>query len=50
MCSSDLPVLYDEVREHRLPSELRDKNPTAVLWRKIDGAWSQADVAAPDAA
>ena len=41
---------YDEVRKHRLPPELRDKNPTAVLWRKIDGAWSQADVAAADAA
>ena len=41
---------YDEVREHRLPPEIRDKNPTTDLWRKIDGAWSQADLAAPDAA
>jgi len=41
---------YDGIREHRLPAELRDKNPTGDLWRKIDGAWSQADVATPDAA
>jgi len=41
---------YDSIREHRLPAELRDKNPTGDLWRKIDGAWSQADVATPDAA
>ena len=41
---------YDEVREHRLPPELRDRNPTGDLWRKIDGAWSPADVAAPDTA
>ncbi len=40
---------YDEVREHRLPAELRDQNPTGNLWRSIDGAWTQADVMAPDA-
>ena len=39
---------YDEVREHRLPVELRDQNPTGNLWRRIDGAWTQADVMAPD--
>jgi NADP-dependent aldehyde dehydrogenase len=39
---------YDEVREHRLPVELRDQNPTGNLWRSIDGAWTQADVMAPD--
>ena len=41
---------YDGVREHRLPVELRDKNPNGNLWRRIDGAWSQADVAPSDAA
>jgi NADP-dependent aldehyde dehydrogenase len=35
---------YDAVREHRLPPELRDANPTGVLWRLIDGTWTQADV------
>lgn len=35
---------YDNVREHRLPVELRDKNPGG-LWRCIDGAWVQADAA-----
>ncbi len=35
---------YDGVRGHRLPRELRDKNPSGDLWRKIDGAWTQADV------
>ena len=38
---------YDGVREHRLPPELRDQNPGVDLWRKIDGVWTQADVAAP---
>lgn len=37
---------YDGVREQRLPPELRDRNPSGDLWRKIDGAWTQADVAA----
>ena len=36
---------YDNVREHRLPPELRDKNPGG-LWRRLDGAWTQADVPA----
>lgn len=30
---------YDNVREHRLPDELRDQPPTAGLWRQIDGQW-----------
>ena len=35
---------FDNVREHRLPAGLRDRNPTAAQWRLIDGAWSQDDV------
>ncbi|RLS55246.1 MAG: aldehyde dehydrogenase (NADP(+)) [Planctomycetota bacterium] len=35
---------YDNVRVHRLPPALRDKNPTGKQWRLIDGNWSQADV------
>lgn len=35
---------YDNVRPHRLPEELRDKNPTGKMWRIIDGQWSQGDV------
>jgi len=38
---------YDGVREHRLPVELKDKNPTGELWRTIDREWTQSDVAAP---
>jgi 2,5-dioxopentanoate dehydrogenase len=34
---------YDNVREHRLPVELRDKNPGG-MWRLVDGEWTQADV------
>jgi alpha-ketoglutaric semialdehyde dehydrogenase len=34
---------YDNVREHRLPPELRDKN-LGGIWRRIDGQWTQADV------
>ncbi len=36
---------YDNVRPHRLPPELADTNPTGRMWRLIDGAWTQADVA-----
>jgi alpha-ketoglutaric semialdehyde dehydrogenase len=36
---------YDNVRPHRLPPELQDKNPTGSMWRSIDGAWTQGDVA-----
>jgi NADP-dependent aldehyde dehydrogenase len=35
---------YDNVRSHRLPVELQDKNPTGEMWRLIDGHWSQADI------
>lgn len=35
---------YDNVRPHRLPVELHDKNPTGKMWRYIDGQWSQNDV------
>jgi NADP-dependent aldehyde dehydrogenase len=35
---------YDNVRPHRLPQELQDKNPTGKMWRIIDGQWSKADV------
>ena len=34
---------YDNVREHRLPTELRDQNPSDI-WRQIDGAWTRGDV------
>lgn len=35
---------FDNVREPRLPPELRDQNPTGTLWRMIDGMWTQGDV------
>ncbi len=35
---------YDNVRPHRLPPELQDKNPTGRMWRYVDGAWTQKDV------
>lgn len=35
---------YDNVRQHRLPLELQDKNPTGAMWRIIDGEWTQRDV------
>lgn len=34
---------YDQVREDRLPDDLRDANP-AGIWRQIDGIWSQQAV------
>ena len=37
---------YDNVRTHRLPPELLDKNPTGSMWRSIDGTWTQGDIAA----
>ena len=37
---------YDNVREPRLPPELRDRNPTGTMWRRIDGGWTQDDVTA----
>ncbi len=36
---------FDNVRPHRLPAALQNKNPTGRLWRLIDGNWTQADVA-----
>jgi NADP-dependent aldehyde dehydrogenase len=36
---------YDNVRPARLPAALRDKNPNGRMWRLVDGAWIQADVA-----
>jgi NADP-dependent aldehyde dehydrogenase len=35
---------YDNVRAHRLPPELQDKNPTGRTWRFIDGEWTQRDL------
>lgn len=37
---------FDNVRPHRLPAELKDKNPNGKMWRRIDGRWTQADVGA----
>ncbi len=34
---------YDNVRPHRLPDVLKNKNPTGRLWRLIDGQWTTAD-------
>ena len=36
---------FDNVRPHRLPVELQDKNPNG-MWRSIDGQWTQGDVPA----
>jgi 2,5-dioxopentanoate dehydrogenase len=35
---------YDNVRENRLPAELRNKNPTGHMWRWIDGEYTQRDL------
>jgi NADP-dependent aldehyde dehydrogenase len=35
---------YDNVRQHRLPPELQNKNPTGQMWRLIDGQWTQKDI------
>jgi len=35
---------YDNVRPHRLPAELQDKNPTGDMWRMIDGEWTRKDI------
>ncbi|HTY23103.1 MAG TPA: aldehyde dehydrogenase family protein [Desulfomonilaceae bacterium] len=35
---------YDNVRKHRLPMELQDKNPTGQMWRSIDREWTQGDI------
>ena len=36
---------YDGVRSDRLPECLQNKNPNGVMWRSIDGNWTQGDVA-----
>jgi NADP-dependent aldehyde dehydrogenase len=35
---------FDNVRPHRLPAALQNKNPNGQMWRLIDGTWSQQDV------
>jgi 2,5-dioxopentanoate dehydrogenase len=35
---------YDNVRPHRLPAILRDRNPGGLAWRSIDGVWTRADL------
>jgi NADP-dependent aldehyde dehydrogenase len=35
---------FDNIRPHRLPDILQDKNPGGV-WRMLDGQWSQSDAA-----
>lgn len=37
---------FDNVRQHRLPASLQDRNPHGELWRLIDGRWTQDDVGA----
>lgn len=34
---------YDNVRPHRLPAELSDKNPGST-WRSVDGEWTTGNV------
>jgi len=34
---------FDNIRPHRLPEILQDKNPGGV-WRQIDGKWSESNV------
>jgi NADP-dependent aldehyde dehydrogenase len=36
---------FDNVRAHRLPAPLQNKNPNGKMWRLVDGQWSQADIA-----
>lgn len=35
---------YDNVPEHRLPGELKAKNPHGRMWRLIDGQWTKEDI------
>jgi len=35
---------YDNVRPHRLPPELGNRNPTGTMWRLIDGQWATTDI------
>ncbi len=39
---------FDNVRPHRLPEVLQDKNPNGV-WRTIDGTWTTDDLKEPAA-
>jgi NADP-dependent aldehyde dehydrogenase len=32
---------YDNVRAHRMPATLRDRNPNPDLWRQVDGVWAK---------
>ena len=34
---------FDNVREHRLPPLLQNRNPSHA-WRLVDGHWTQEDV------
>ncbi len=44
LCRFAMLQCFDNVRPHRLPPALQDKNPTGKLWRSIDGQWTQRDV------
>jgi len=35
---------FDNVRPHRLPAILQDKNTGGAAWRLIDGEWSKKDI------
>lgn len=35
---------YDNVRPHRLPPALGDRNPNGRMWRLVDLNWTQADL------
>jgi alpha-ketoglutaric semialdehyde dehydrogenase len=35
---------YDNVRHHRLPPSLQNKNPTGTMWRFIDYEWTKRDI------
>jgi NADP-dependent aldehyde dehydrogenase len=35
---------YDNVRQERLPAELRDESSIADLWRSIDGQWTRDSI------
>ena len=34
---------YDQVRPQRLPAALQNQNPNGIMWRLIDGSYSQKD-------
>lgn len=37
-------LCYDNVRQHRLPRLLQDKNPTSKTWRYVDGQYTTSDM------